>query len=155
MSGFSQLNPVPVANGGTAATTAAGIATLLATVGGIGKSKVLTFTRDLTTASGSVAYTGMGFQPNMLLGFGALGSTGFSTTYASFADSARSSAAVYITNAAAFTTTTNFLAFQDVAANFQVATISSYDADGFTLSWTKGGASGSAVVTFYILGIRQ
>lgn len=120
--------------------TAAQTAAIVGTVGGALKSKLLTITRDLSLANGSVAYTGMGFQPTSCVANAQITTSATQyTTHFGMSDSART-----ISSTAFFGGTLvspNFLVlFDTTATNGQVASIASYDSDGLTLTWTKTGA---------------
>lgn len=130
--------------------TAGEAAAIIGAVGGTLKSKLLTITRDLTVASGSVAYTGMGFQPTSCVANGMVttSATQYITHFA-MSDSARTSSSTAFF--AGTIITTNFLVLADVtAANFQVANIASYDSDGFTLTWVKT-ASPTGTATIQVM----
>ncbi len=104
--------------------------------------KFSAFTRDLTAASGSVAYTGAGFTPRTALVLGCLsGSAGRFTMGGT--DAVAIQFAFYDSNqttAASWTYTNGNLIFVDAGGgNNQSATISSFDSDGMTLAWTKAG----------------
>lgn len=130
--------------------TATQAAAVIGSVGGTLKSKQLAYTRDLTVATGSVAYTGMGFQPTSCIGSGQVAGGGFTnyTSLGSIADSSRSPSTTYYATTAKFSNSF-FFAFADATeTNYQLASIASYDADGFTLSWTKTGTpTGTASFT--------
>lgn len=119
--------------------TAAQAAAIISSVGGALKSTIVSPTRDLTTATGTQAVTGLGFQPISCIGFGNV--TGTLTQYTQLiglSDSARATVGLFLGQSVIQSSGGNFMQFQDVTgANQQTATISSYDADGFTLSWTK------------------
>jgi hypothetical protein len=53
--------------------TATQAAAIIGSVGGALKNKMITITRDLTVASGNVAYTGVGFQPTSCIAQGQVG----------------------------------------------------------------------------------
>lgn len=134
--------------------TAAQAAAVIGSVGGTLKSKLITTTRDLTAATGSVAYTGMGFTPTSCIAFGALPgvAVGNNTSWG-LADSARTAGNIF-GDANAMQTGAQFISFADVTGtNIQQATISSYDADGLTLSWTKTNVP-TGTATIYILCFR-
>lgn len=111
-------------------------------------SKIITSSRDMTAATGSVAYTGVGFVPTSIHAIYYI--SGTLTVGHGFCDSARTGHSVGTDATAwnsrggaqiinAFTGTTNS----------QQATVSSFDADGFTLSWTKGGTpTGTLALAF-------
>ena len=113
--------------------------------------KVGAFTRDVSAASGSVAYTGVGFSPRALLfSFSRPGSTSVGWGYATpsnVGNTACYGANVWITDS-----TYCMRAYTD-AANAQAAAVASWDSDGFTLTWTKTGTlSGIIDVTYFAIG---
>lgn len=98
-------------------------------------------TRDMTAASGNVAYTGVGFTPKCLVVYGfidgnALLSIGMSTgtTENCVARDGGASASQNKIPVIVYADPTG------TAAGYQLATVSSVDADGFTLAWVKFGA---------------
>lgn len=117
--------------------------------------KVITITRDLTVASGNVAYTGCGFSPRMLIATG--GVTPATSQYITFTGFAASGGGAG-SSIAFGTTYANSAAFLNVAdttaANSQNATVISYDADGFTLGWTKTGTP-IGTATFYVACVSR
>lgn len=133
--------------GGSLATTLAASARL--------KSASISSTRDLTVATGSVAYTGMGFQPTSCFSMGQVSqSITQYTTIIGFADSARTASDMNLQGSVTLLTAGAFLVAADVTqVNLQSATITSYDADGLTLSWTKTGTP-SGTFTFKIMCFR-
>jgi hypothetical protein len=118
------------------------------------KSKLITITRDLTAATGSVAYTGMGFQPTSCFATGDVsGSITQYTNIFSMADSARSAAGAAL-GASVVVTSTFFVNLIDsTGLNAQQAVVTSYDADGLTLTWTKTGTP-TGTSTIYIMCYR-
>jgi hypothetical protein len=153
--------------GGANITTAAGDAALFASDGSGNwrchayqiaadepqrvRTKRITLSRDLSLASGSVGYTGVGFKPTAIVFIGAQTTAGGYTGVA-VVDSAGAFGGIaanqgftgFVSNATliAGTTTTG-----------QTATLSSFDTDGFTLAWTKNGAPTGTVV-YYALCFR-
>jgi hypothetical protein len=128
--------------------TAAQAAAIVGSVGGALKSKTKQITRDLTAITGTVAYTGVGFQPTACVGAGSTNASLAYTTFLGLADSAGAGLA-FAGTPTVNETTSHFLFFADVAVatNNQTADIASYDSDGFTLSWTKTGSpTGTATV---------
>lgn len=114
-------------------------------------SKIISITRDMTVASGNVSYTGVGFTPTALVaitGFTAAGGTVFAV---GMADSAKTCVNLdkdstnYVADPAA--NGSNILTIVPSGGNYVIASVNSYDADGFTLAWTK---SGSPTGTIYI-----
>ena len=101
----------------------------------ITKYTILTFTRDMTAASGDVATTGVGFQPRQVM---------------FFAGVASNQAASWGTDDGTDQTCTNQLSTGNMSINLgssidlennanerQAALVKTLDSDGFTLTWTK------------------
>lgn len=116
-------------------------------------AKVVSSTRDMTAASGSVAYTGAGFKPTCIICLA--GISGATECSIGFSDAAVGS---FVLGLQATTPNTSPNGAQLIrlldatAANDQVATLASYDADGFTLTWTKiGTPTGTATLYFLCL----
>lgn len=116
--------------------------------------KIGTFTRDMTAATGSVAYTGVGFKPKAVIflcgvtGGSTWGSIGFTdgTSDVSWYNNHASSADSWVLNVA------NSIDGTTGSGAAQVTTTTSLDADGFTLSWTKiGSPTGTATVAYLAL----
>ena len=106
------------------------------------RTKVITATRDLTTATGDVAYTGVGFKPSSII---AIASVNDSYTQSfGMADASLGKGYLYLPISASGkgeVGTGNFLvAMVTYASAYQVAIVKSYDTDGFTLTWTKNGS---------------
>lgn len=116
-------------------------------------SKVLTFTYDLSTASGSVAYTGFGFRPTVCMALGVANSSTNVNPFWGMADSARTGVNISMYTTSAQTTAgASFLRISVDASNFQTGAISSYDADGLTIAWTKNSSpTGTASINFLCL----
>lgn len=103
--------------------------------------KVGTFTRDVSTASGTQAVTGLGGRPRVL--FILTGTSGTSDFSIGWGDTATNMSIADYHNVAAdqFTATTNLVyIIQSPATNTYTGVVSSFDADGFTISWTKAGS---------------
>lgn len=116
--------------------------------------KVGTFTRDNTVATGSVAYTGVGFKPKAIIFLQTIPSG--TPMSIGFAD-ASSSTVIYDNGpivAGSYNASTSFciMSLQSGVAS-HTASLSSFDTDGFTLAWTKnGGTTGTSTV--YYLAFR-
>jgi hypothetical protein len=111
------------------------------------RSKVISFTRDLSAAAGDVAYEGVGFQPTAIIMFGAKGDT--CSWSIGFADSSATEKGLHNRLANTIYVGTAFsLAIGDLASNaYQSAVVKNYDADGFTLTWAKTGSpTGTATI---------
>lgn len=116
------------------------------------------FTRDISTATGTQAVTGVGFTPKAIffwggvsqstkVSWGAGSSTGTSQQGVLADDS--------VTTADTYQTQTNrvvFLIQTGGSTDSYAGTIQSFDSDGFTISWVKSGSStGTATINFIAL----
>lgn len=109
--------------------------------------KIKTETRDLTAASGDVSYTGYGFTPVALIihtsfyySRGFTNPTGLMDCL-SFEGTAPTNSAIrviYLKN----------------GSDIQSAVWKSYDADGFTLTWTKSGTL-SGTSNLYVIALKS
>jgi len=108
------------------------------------------FSRDRTLASGDVSYTGVGFQPTSIIIFG--GVDGTSVASWGMADVNKNNFCISL-NASAKIDVSGFtysllVMLIDAIGTYQQAILKSYDPDGFTLTWTKGGSpTGTAYLT--------
>jgi hypothetical protein len=110
------------------------------------KNYQVRITRDMSAASGSVSYTGVGFRPSCIYAFG--GSITDQTV--SWAMSNGSLHGCQFTdNTGTWVNTTSFFLRIYQGANRQDCSFTSFDADGWTLNWTKVGtpAANTAVLT--------
>ena len=109
-----------------------------------GLYKVLDTSRDMTTATGTQAITGVGFQPKMVVCMAAIAFT-VTGSWGACADDASTGHAFsqYATAGPAFaqTSTLQELVWAQVAhgTDSQSAFVQSWDSDGITLSWLKTG----------------
>jgi hypothetical protein len=118
-------------------------------------SKSKYHSRNFATAAGDVSYTGYGFQPTALRCFatyyygGNLAMSGGSSDSAKGAACNYSRGNGYVAGGLPF-----FISIYAAAANYQWATIKSYDSDGFTLTWAenKGGYTGFIYFSVLALG---
>lgn len=116
--------------------------------------KIGSFTRDLSAAGGNVAYTGVGFKPSSVIFFATFPGVSMSV---GASDSTAGNGVYYrigagsnvngFTNGAA----TNASFYLESAANqYQAGSITSYDADGFTLTWSKANSPTGTGSVFYL-----
>lgn len=111
------------------------------------QSKVITSTRDMTAAGGTVAYTGVGFVPTSIMAFGVIQSS--YSFGLGFVDSARTEQGLFQFGTNTLYTDPALLSIATSAGVQQYCTVSSYDADGFSLVWTKQGSpTGTAELRF-------
>jgi len=129
-----------------------------AVTGGSGLlTKAGSFTRLMSTASGNVSYTGVGFQPKLVLFFPA-GATSTKSMIGFGWDngSARKFLSIYegAAPAASLINDQAFHIVHDDGSNIyeSYATVASLDSDGFTLAWTRS-SSVSQTETIYYLAL--
>lgn len=146
-------------NNGTAAgylsaLTAAQAAAIIGAVGGAVLNKAVSFTRDISTATGTQAVTGVGFAPTAIILFASVNTVaGLSL---GFADSAKTGMAILQATDATtvWGPTANLLYYGNQAGTtYTLANISTYDSDGFTLTVTKNGLP-TGTLTFKALCFR-
>lgn len=109
-----------------------------------------TFTRDISTASGNQAITGVGFKPSLVLFIAGVNGTSRmsigadnGTTVGDVGDDYVDLANTYVATA------THSIFLASAAAANATAKITTLDSDGFTLAWTKtGAAAGTASITY-------
>lgn len=126
-------------------------ATTFARIGS--QAKTGNFTRDTSTATGTQAVTGVGFKPIAAVFFATQDSTAGEASWGmdagsgpnSILDNYSSTANSYANGSVSIydqeSTTTN---------NYQ-GTVSSFDNDGFTISWTKAGSPTGTLKISYIV----
>ena len=110
-----------------------------------------TFTRDVSTASGTQAITGVGFQPKGIISLAVIGGTsqisvGIDTDTAMgvIADQHGTTANTYTG------TSTQSIVLVVSTGNDYQGNIASFDSDGFTLNWTKTGSPTGTASIFYL-----
>jgi hypothetical protein len=112
-------------------------------------SKIITATRIATDSSGNVAYTGVGFKPSKIH---AIMSMNTNTNFWShgFADSTKSGKSIFGAGSGNVSNSSTLVCYSNVSSWAQNASVSSFDDDGFTLSWTLIGSptAGTLQVTF-------
>ena len=122
-----------------------------AAAGGGLSTKAITSTRDMTAATGSVAYTGAGVTPTAVFAWGSVAGQAAAVSWA-FADSAKTSYRIEREGASFFYGGTGIFYIVTSTGNNQTAIISTYDSDGITISWTKGGTpTGTADIFFLFM----
>jgi hypothetical protein len=127
--------------------------TFTSTLGAV-RSKLVTFTRVLSAANNSVAYTGVGFKPSSIICTGGITSNSSYSMPMGIVDSARSGSSLAYFNSGNALTFASFIDVIDSAGtNEVIADVSSFDSDGFTLAWSKSN-SPVGTATFYALCLR-
>lgn len=100
------------------------------------RSYAWAFSRDLTAATGAVAHTGAGFRPRLLLFFAVKAATeSASWGFAAIPNTPGVSIRSYPGGLYSYNVT-RCIQIQDAGGD-QAARVDSFDADGFTLGWTK------------------
>ena len=107
-------------------------------------SKVLAITRDMTLATGSVSYTGVGFRPTSLQAFGSNTTISTNNAVNGYCDSALGQAALRAGTASPgqWQYLASVLIYMGTDGAYQTFAVTSFDADGFTGTWTRTGAPG-------------
>jgi hypothetical protein len=113
-------------------------------------NKLKAETRAKDAGTGSVSYTGYGFQPSALI----ILSDGVNSVSVGFGDVNNDEYSVCIKNPIALTSGATIIYYEESAGKTQTATLTTLDADGFTLSWTRTGATAAGTINFYVLASR-
>jgi len=98
-------------------------------------TKIITSTRNGAGDTADVSYTGVGFIPSSIKCLMDRDGTLFRSE--GYADSAKASKCVYQSAANVYYQGSGLAVYSDQATWAQTATVKSFDADGFTLTWTK------------------
>ena len=102
------------------------------------KSKIIIFNRNASAAGADVAYTGVGFQPTSLSATMTIsGSTIMSVVNV---DSFGTSGGISCSANNVFRDSTDLITYSNAVDTAQKAVLKSYDADGFTLTWSRLGS---------------
>lgn len=117
--------------------------------------KVVTYTRDMQAVGGNVAITGAGFKPSAIIVM-ATGPLSFSL---GFGDTGTAEWSIRFTGATLNAIETNIGTFMTIVEDagltkYQYANLTSFDADGCTLYWTKGGTPAAGTGYYTIMYIR-
>ncbi len=112
-------------------------------------SKVKAATRDMAASSGDVSYTEIGFCPSVIIAIAA-----YAIGIVGVGDSAKAVGSIYsIALGTEGLAGATLIHLENAAGGIQTAIIKSYDADGFTLTWTKTG-SPTGVKSIYFLCLK-
>lgn len=127
---------------------------------GMLNSKIITATRNMTAAGGNVSYTGVGFQPTSIIVFYYITDT--KTSGWGMVDSSKNTGQFRMVGDTGNYRGNNdsaggggFFIFASTGAADvdQYAGLSSFDSDGFTLTWSKRG-SPTGTLNLYFLCFR-
>ena len=113
--------------------------------------KVGAFTRDLTLAAGTQAVTGVGFAPQAIFFMASVGGVPGRTSWG-ISDGTTSRALFdhHPTYADSFNLTAIPIYLVESPGVDSYGALSSFDSDGFTISWTKAGSPTGTATIFYI-----
>ena len=106
----------------------------------------ITNTYDISTASGTQTWTGVPFQPSLVIFFSVINSNAVGVSWG--LDNGSTSLSVYQNNTSYNTTVAkSFVLVLSTTTNSQNASITSFTSDGFVLTWTKAGSpTGTAFI---------
>jgi hypothetical protein len=112
------------------------------------RTKIIVATFDLTTSTGDVAYTGAGFRPTGIVALATV-DAGANTVNIGVVDSAGTDGKVgRLANGNEYYASSLF-DIETVSNNYHTAAFKQFDADGFTITWTKTNSpSGTARLVF-------
>ena len=96
---------------------------------------IITFTRDMTAASGDVSYTGAGFTPRQVMFFGAVASNSAGSWGSD--DGTDTMCTNQLSTGNMSSNTSASIDLENNAGESQTAVIKTLDSDGFALTWTK------------------
>lgn len=111
-------------------------------------------TRDMAATDGNVSYTGVGFVPKKITFYGNIDSTVGYTIGATIGSSSTNNRCMYTLNASSTTlrqTASQCIFLYTGVGTYQAATLVSFDSDGFTLAWSKGGSPTGTGQFFYTI----
>lgn len=125
--------------------------TLFRTLGLDNGIKIITSTRANDGATGNVAYTGVGFKPRAVICLANVSSTRF-MSFGFFTAAAGASIADLQSVAGGYFSGSNVVLMDETTGSkSQSAALSSMDADGFTLAWTRTGATAAGTIELKFL----
>jgi hypothetical protein len=113
--------------------------------------KFVTATRDMTAATGNQVITGVGFSPKAIIAINAVNGTSAYSIGMATALGAGGWGSTYKDAAGNVNTQGALIPYLETATGaHQSASIASFDADGFTLSWAKTGAPTGTANLFFL-----
>lgn len=109
-----------------------------------------TFTRDMEASTADVAYTGVGFKPIHIIFIGHAPDAGLTIGF----DNGTAHYCVYNITTTYANSSTYSIGLGDKDGGSQVAVVKTFDADGFTLTWTKSASPSAGNGTVFYLALR-
>jgi len=111
-------------------------------------SKVISGTRDSAAGTGDIGYTGVGFKPTSIVCFWNVDGTTIGGW--GVADSAKANMMLYKDATNFYTKTSNLVYYNPTGGDVQSAIVKSFDADGFTLTWTKASSPTGTIALIFL-----
>lgn len=120
------------------------------------KSKIIIITRNASAVDGSVSYTGVGFTPTALsLNWSIAGASSFGAGVGYVDSTKQGRANSYDQNAVVVTNNAiDIWTPDDGNTKYDSGVVTSFDADGFTIAWTKTSTPASVSVPISVLCLR-
>ena len=117
-------------------------------------SKLQSHTRDMTAASGDVAYTSYGFQPSAIIIFACVAANRLELSFGFGDDDLGEMCIAQEGTGGAFgAQTAQIVYLYEAAGKSQGAVLKTLDADGFTLTWTKTGTTSAGTANLIVLAL--
>lgn len=118
--------------------------------------KVGAFTRVMNAGSGDVSYTGVGFTPKAIMFFGGVTNDTIGQYNGYDNGSVHYSLSNFSTSGTGYNSylSDSSISLFRTSGNFQKAIVKSFDADGFTLTWTLGGAGSADTASIAYIAFR-
>lgn len=121
-----------------------------------GLYKLGALTRAMAADSGDVSTTGVGFQPSVIVFIAGHSVSGVQASIGFCSASVNYCVPHYHGGSANtfFGTNSLCIGLYEDSAKYQTAIVKTMDADGFTLTWTKGSTPAAATINIYYLAFR-
>ena len=116
-------------------------------------SKVIRESRDMTSATGDVSYTGYGFAPSALICFANLDDFNLGLSWGVCDEDATEFGFCW-TPTPNWNSVSRIAYLHEDAGKIQSAVVKTLDADGFTLTWAKDGTPSAGNVFLHFLALR-
>ncbi len=121
---------------------------------GDSRFKVVTITRAMDAATGTVAYTGLGFKPKALIAVAGVSTAKLIYACWGITDGATSGNLSYYSALGDEQLYTDLIGMYESASLSQRAQLNSLDTDGFTLDWLRTGTTSAGSGEIKILALR-
>ena len=110
------------------------------------------FSRDVSTESGTQAITGVGFTPKALIIYAVINQSRSATLLGMVTTASAGGGGLFdnVDSAGTYENGGGFIFVDVTAGNTYSGSLSSFDSDGFTISWTKAGTPTGTLSVNYI-----